>query len=243
LDDEKQKLLDLIDTAKRATLRPILEKVQNKQALASHELKLLNEFEAELKAPAAEIQGEQDFKNLNEVAQYLDREGWKVSRSTFYKHAKEGRIKGAADGTYALKAVQKYAAAFLMKRSDHQKMADEELQRKKTKAEIRRIEEQVKREQFKRMVEEGKYIPKDQLYLELAARAAVLDTGIRALIQLRCEEWISAVRGDHELTATLARVMISDFEDLVNAFATTRQFQVMFMEEDHAEPVKASDLG
>lgn len=227
MEEERQKLIDLLDSAKRASLRPILEKVQNNQSLAPHELKLLNEFESQLKAEPPEVLGDQEFKNLLEVSTYLDREGWKLSRSTLYKHSKEGRLKPDHEGGYSLKAVRKYAASFLMRKSDRQKMADEELQRKKTKAEIQLRQEQARLAQFKRMIEEGKYIEKDQLYLELASRAAVLDTGIKAVVQVRAEEWVAACTGDHGKIAEFTRSVLADMEDLVNNFSTTRQFHVV----------------
>jgi hypothetical protein len=175
------------------------------------------------------VRGTQDnFRNLREVVEYLKGQDWKVSQATVYKHQSEGKIKAEADGTYLLKSVLRYARGFLMLRQVKQKVDDEELQRKKTKAEIWRTEEQAKLGRIKRMVEEGKYILREQFELEMAARAAVLEAGLKYSIQSKAGEWIDAVKGDHERTGDLIRIAVDSLNQALNEFATLKEFHVIF---------------
>jgi len=169
-----------------------------------------------------------NFRNVREVVTYLKGQDWQVSQSTVYKHQREGKIKGEADGAYTLKNVLRYARGFLMLRETKRKVDDEELQRKKTKAEIWRTEEQAKLGRIKRMVEEGKYILRDQFELELAARAAVLEAGLKYTIQAKAGEWVDAVKGDHNLTGDLIRIALDSLNEALNEFASMREYHVLF---------------
>lgn len=170
----------------------------------------------------------ESFKNLREVTEYLRGQGWKVAQSTVYKHENDGKIRPEADGSYGIKSVLKYARSFLLLKSTKEKLDDEALQRKKTMAEIRRIDEQAKLARIKRMVEEGRYILKEQFELELAARAAALEAALLFMVQSKVGNWIRIVSGDFKRTQDL----ISDFSDAVNdtlnEFASLKEFHVLF---------------
>lgn len=78
------------------------------------------------------------------------------------------------------------------------------------------------------MVEEGKYILRDQFELELAARAAVLEAGLKYAIQAKAGEWIDEVKGDHERTGDLIRIATDALNVALNEFATMKEFHVVF---------------
>lgn len=163
-------------------------------------------------------------------------EGWKVSQSTVYKHAKEGRLLSDMDGGgYSLKAVQKYARLHLMQADIRQKAADAEWQQKKIMAEVAKTSEQAKLYQIKRMVQEGKYVPKEDVEIEMAGRAAALEAGLKFMVQTRVGEWIAAVGGDEKKAGDLVRMVMEDIDDMLNEYATTREFQVFFEAEVEAE--------
>lgn len=176
--------------------------------------------------------GEKEFKNLLEVSEWLDQQGWKVSRSTLYKHAKDGRLRPDEHGAFPAKAVEKYAIQWLHKKSDSEKVKTEKL------AEIERKERIGYQSALRRQMElklaalEGKYIEREQLYLELAARAAVLDTGIKALVRLRADAWLAVAHGRQSRMVEFMRTILADMEELINAFSSTREFHVMFKNED-----------
>jgi phosphotransacetylase len=170
-----------------------------------------------------------EFKNLREVATYLRDEGWKVSKSTVYEHSKKGMIRPDVEKKrYSLKAVLKYAQTHLVPLGTVQKKKDEDLQRQKTLAEIERIQEQTRREKINRLKAEGALIEKESVYLELAARGAVLEAGLKGMVQARAGDWVTLVHGDEKKTADLVRELMTEIDLTVNEFATTKEFQVVF---------------
>ncbi len=138
------------------------------------------------------------FENVPAIKEYLDDEGWQVSQSGLYKHKKEGKLAPSADGAYHQKAVDTYARTWLKRKATGKKIADEveELQRSKLKKELEKLETENTRARIKLEVEQGKYIEKDRMFLEMAARAGVLDAGLNHWIQTGTAEWIRLVDGD-----------------------------------------------
>lgn len=175
--------------------------------------------------------GEREFKNLLEVSEWLDLQGWKLSRSTLYKHAKDGRLRPDQRGLYPQKAIEKYAIQWLKKKTDVEHVKLEKLAEEERKERIGYQSALRKKMEMQLAVLDGKFIPREQMDFELVARAGVLDAGIKALVQLRAEEWIRAAGGSHQKIAEFTRLVLADFDDLVNGFSTTKQFQVMFKEE------------
>lgn len=164
--DELKKIIGVLDQAKGVALKQIIEKIQKQERLTHNDIRIMKEYEAEFKAQREEAEQEENeeggareaFKNLTEVARFLKGEGWKVSQSTIYKHAREGKIRAEGDGTYTHRAVMTYAKRFLMTRDTRKKIEDEEIQRKTAKKELELKEERLKQERIKRMREEGKVI-------------------------------------------------------------------------------------
>jgi hypothetical protein len=172
---------------------------------------------------------EREFKNRKEVAAFLKKEGWKVSQSTFYEHSKIGMIwPDVEKKRYSLKAVLKYAKTHLVPMGTMQKKKDEDLQRKKIEAEIEWKQEQARREKIKRQKEEGELIERDRIYLELASRAAVLEAGLKGMIQIRAGEFVALVGGDEQKAAELVREITAEVDLVMNEFATMKEFEVVF---------------
>jgi len=169
-----------------------------------------------------------EFKNLTEVTSYLKNEGWQVSQSTVYKHGQEGKIRPDIGKAYSLAAVKRYANRFLVLAKTKQTISDEDLQRKKLMAETARVTEQAKLAQIKRMSEEGKYILRSDLFLEMAARAATLEAGLKYMISSKAADWIEMVDGDQKKVGDLIRAMENGLNEGLNEFASTKEFQVVF---------------
>ena len=168
------------------------------------------------------------FKNLREAVAYLRGEGWKISQSTLYKHQREGKIKTEPDGSYTQKAILRYAKGYLTTQETKRKLADEELQRRKTKAEIQRNEELAKSARIKRMAQEGLYVLRADFDLELAARAAVLENGLKFAVQTYAGEWVEVVGGDHGRTGDLIQSMNDAIDRTLNEYSNLREFHVLF---------------
>lgn len=182
-----------------------------------------------LKAPARpdKKKAAGEFKNLLEVLDYLKGEKWKISKSTLYEHKRKGLIRPDRDGTYSLRVVQRYAYDYLALENIQVKKQEDDLQRRRVSAEIARIEEQTKREKLKREIEEGKYVLREEFELELAARAAVLDTMRQAAIRTRAAERVALVGGDPAKIPDLIAFDLELHNEEMNSFANTREFHVL----------------
>jgi hypothetical protein len=98
-----------------------------------------------------------------------------------------------------------------------------------------------RRKTFDLEKEQGKYIPKADFESELAARAAVLESGFRNLFNIRIREWIALVNGKPERAADLMAALNRGLDEQLNTYATTRSFQVIF--EDNPEETEEPDSG
>ena len=227
MNEEEEKQGQGFSLIRQVMIKNALVKLKERKSLTQREEALLEEVEAQRKDTTT--QGRNDtFKNLREVVGYLREQGWKISQAGLYKHSGEGKIKSEKDGTYTQKGVMRYAKGFLTTRETKRKEDDEELQRRKTKAEIALKEEQLKRERIKRMVDEGRYILREDFEYELAARAAVIESTLKFMIQSDAGEWIAATGGNNERTGDLIRIMDDALDRALNEFATLKEYHVLF---------------
>ena len=162
------------------------------------------------------------------MTKWLQENGWKVSKSTVYNRIGRAKLLPREDGLFYLKDVKKYARTFLKRADTGMRLQDEqdELQRRKTRLEVEKLEEEVARAKHKRAVEEGAYIPRDQLEIELASRAAVLDAGISHFFQSEAGAWIQLVGGDQRKLPELISILMTAKDDLMNQYARAKEFVV-----------------
>ena len=148
------------------------------------------------------------FKNVGEVLRYLQEEsGRKVAQSTLYRDIKEGRLRKDRGG-FRKRDIDRYAASLpLSTTPDGRTMAAEDRQRRKEEAEIRIKEAQAEREEKKNAIIDGQYKHVDQIYQELAGRAAAFNAGLKSVVMARAAELASAVGGEVKKADVLVREM------------------------------------
>lgn len=171
----------------------------------------------------------QTFSNVLQVLAYLRDEGWRIAQSTLYLHKKEGKLKANVDGMFTKRAVDKYARTFLVRRDTGKSVAEEDdgLHREKLQEEIARLRVQRKKFEHDLAVAEGRYLPREDLALELAARASVIEAGFRHRNQSQAAEIIQVVSGDPARAPELIALLDRHLDEQLNEFATTREFLVM----------------
>lgn len=172
------------------------------------------------------------FGGAVEVLKFLQDEGWKIARATLYQHIKASKLRPEPDGTFTLKAVRAYARAHLQLMATRQKQEDEDLQRKKLQVDIEVMEEKLKRERFKREAEDARLMPREDVSLELAARAVVQDHEWTRVIQSRAGEMIALVEGEAERSSELVRFLLAAKDKVLSEYASTRTWHVLFEEEE-----------
>ncbi|NDY41266.1 hypothetical protein G3N55_00175 [Dissulfurirhabdus thermomarina] len=170
------------------------------------------------------------FSNIRAVRAWLLEQGWRISQSGIYKHRAEGKI--APDlpgGRFSRRRVEAYAAAHL-RRADTGKRPQRELeeqQRRKALAETRRAEAQALKLEHELAVLQGRYLPREDFYAELAARALALESGFRAMVQARLGEWIELVGGDATRAPDLSAAVQADLDRLLGEYASLGRFHVL----------------
>lgn len=108
------------------------------------------------------------------------------------------------------------------------------LKKRKLRKECERLSIEIKSREFQLEKEQGKYIEKDLLDLELASRAALFDSGLRTMIRGNARKWVDLVNGDRDQVSTLIEDMLSLLDSQLNQFARMDRFEVVFG--DPSEP-------
>ena len=139
-------------------------------------------------------------KSKKDVMDFLKSLDYNVPpQRSFYRQL--GNQYRNSDKQFTVKLVRKYVREHaLVSANDTMLTGDDSggLAVDKLRAETKKIQEQARREQLKRQKEEGKLGSREDFELELAARIAVLDLGIKQWISLKSPELIALVNGDQQ---------------------------------------------
>jgi len=173
--------LAVLIQAKEAAKRNLLEEATSAN-IAAYEraAKALKEMHP------GQAESEPVFKHRMEALVFLQKEGYCTARgivqkSKLYKDARDGLLKMQPDGSITEKDLNRYIRLARLVKHEKKvvKTAVEELYQNEKKLEIERKEEQIKDLRFNRAVKQGRYLPIDDHYLELAARAVSLEAHLR----------------------------------------------------------------
>ena len=177
------------------------------------------------------------FDNVAAVLDYLQAAGWKVTRTSLYRHQSEGKFLPQSDGTYLQKDIDKYAKNWLKQQSTGKRVSTktDEMQRQKLEWELKNLELDSERKKFQHEKEQGKFIPKEQMEIELAARAGILDAGLKHWIQSRAADWIRTVNGDTKKVGDMINMMNRDLDEHINSYASTKEYEVIIDGEEETE--------
>ena len=175
------------------------------------------------------------FKNRLEVLEYLQDLGYGIQKSKLYLDCNAGILRMQPDKSILESAVQDYIRhpeSGLVKAAElGEKKEAEDLSMEKLRLEVENQRIKNKDLQLKLDKELGKYLPRDDFEMELASRAAVLDSGIRHGVTVKAAELILMVGGDQEKRADFLKTFQLLLDEQLNRFASTQTFQVMFIEE------------
>lgn len=173
------------------------------------------------------------FKNKKAAAKYLKDQGVRIGKSKLYKDAESGKLRVQPDGSVLLSDVDLYVKAYL---TPKQRAGDnydiEQLQKEKLELESEKLKEQIAKLAWDREKEAGRYLLRSDFEMELAARAAVLETSLRQMAQTKAYDWIAVCRGEHSKAADMAAMVTAEIGAVLNDYAATDKFQVIFIEEE-----------
>ena len=139
-----------------------------------------------------------------------------------------------ADGKVKLSDIGRYIRRIRLEKLPELSAAagDDDLSSEKARKEIEKLSEQIQDLRFKRETSQGRWVLKDEFDMELAARAAVFEAGLRHMIDSQVGEWIQAVSGDTAKSTGLREMVHERLDDMLNEFASTDYFHVMIVGEE-----------
>ena len=166
------------------------------------------------------------FPNLLTVARHLKAQGWRISKSSVYEHAKSGKLSPDEAGNYTLEEIEAYARRWL-KRADQPSDHDaEDLQQKKLRAEAKRIRAQAEREELKLQHERGSYIRRAEYEQALAVRAQLFKTDLENFARSSVGEIINLVDGDAGKGPDLQAWLLGEIEEFLGRYSREAEFAV-----------------
>lgn len=168
------------------------------------------------------------FENIMAVIKHLKDSGYKVKKSKVYADAQKRLLQAEPDGRVTELAVRAYAAG-LDKKSSIRPEDIENRTVEKLQQEITRLKTQNESAQLDLDIKKGKYILRSEFEMEVAARGAVLESGLRYFFQAKAGELIDVVAGDRGRSGDFIELLNTGLDSLMNDFANTEKFQVMIM--------------
>lgn len=176
--------------------------------------------------------GPEDFTTLKEVLEYVTGTlGKKLSLSTLFKHSASKRLPDT-NGYWTRRDVDAYASLLpaavsqstpkvrKTRRTSSDFEGSGDLGRIKLEREIEKMEAQTRAINFKNAVEEGKYFRKNDVWLELASRAAVLYQGLQQDLLAAIPSILQASRESEDRVEMVVRGAIERALDLaINQFS------------------------
>lgn len=172
------------------------------------------------------------FQKPRDVLEYLEGQGRKTGKSQLYKDIRAGRLSRGKDGTFALADVERYALTRPLV-SMPEKAAEEiaDLAEQKLREEARRIRAIADREEFDLQIRRGKYLPRSDVYRELAGRLVVLTTSLKTAYEARMQDIIARAGGDSR-NAQAVLALLCDIQDQkLDEYSRPMEFEVEIPDE------------
>lgn len=173
------------------------------------------------------------FENRLKVLEYLQKQGYKIAKSKLYSDTKNGYLRLQSNGSILLQDVEAYIKNLGLQRFNMDGPDPEEaelLNQQKQKKVIEKLEWENKKRKFEYEREIGRYIPREDLELELASRAGVLDSGLRTKIKTHARDWIRMAGGRADKVPEVIEDIFQVLDGQLNEFARMDRFQVIFDE-------------
>jgi hypothetical protein len=212
IDQHQQQLRDQADAAfALAKERPTAANRKNyKQAE-----KALDEYLRD----QAETDGDVIYRNIPELVDALDADGWKISRSTAYEHREAAKLRLSADGTISETAANEYARNHLDRKDGTPGHLAESPQAEKTREEILRIRADRLARELKYNKDSGELISRNQVEIELAERASNLRTYQDSIARSSSGRIIKIVGGDPQKAPELVAFLLGLFRKAMDNYS------------------------
>jgi hypothetical protein len=166
------------------------------------------------------------LSNILAVVEYLTAAGWRIKRSTAYKHHEEGKLRPEKDGNYAIAKVNKYAKIFLKKLDGAAADKLDRFQVDRAQAEMEKTQAQAEHWMLRTKILAGEYVEKGEFERALAQRASTFKVDMEAFIRSGAAGIIKLVGGKADKTPDLIEYMFGEAAGWLNRYAEERDFVV-----------------
>ncbi len=162
------------------------------------------------------------------LLEQLKKDGFIIEKSKVYDDSRKGYLLLQKDNSISKADYEKYKA-YLGIPKDPERVLDK--QAEKLRLEIEGLEIKNEAARFKLETEQGKYILKGELVMEIAGRAGAFDSGIKYDIAAYMHEAIKLCDGDFNKSQDVVDFWIRKIDDRLNEFARVDKFQVIILKE------------
>lgn len=235
----RDRLEELIEQSKGSDIQALLTaKEKAKMAAATSPTpanitaldKATRMFDQAMEKQAMEKQAMQEktvLTSCKDVLAYAEQQGRKIAKTKLYGDVSRGKLKKQPDGSFRVKDVDRYFLSLPSLGTPEglaEKVADR--MRRKEEADIRRAEAAARREEFDLDVRLGKYIPREQIYLELAGRAVTLRDSLKNMMETHAVDLIDMVQGDPNLSAGFLEILDRMLDECLGEYARPLSLEV-----------------
>ena len=228
---EHKELEELLERSRGSDLKVLLAAKEKAKAKAAMEPSPanMNALDRATRMLDAAMQEQTKLKDYQAVLRYVAENGRKVSQSKLYADVGKGRLKKQADGSFRIKDVDKYMQKLAFAGTPDQvadKVADR--MKRKEEADIRKAEAAAKREEFNLDVAMGRYIRREEVYVQLAGRAVALRDALKNGTEACALELVELVEGKPELSSVLLNRLARLFDESLGEYARPLTLEVEF---------------
>lgn len=213
LDQEEKALQEAVDQALAQARRAPTRANTSAYDRAKKEL---DEFR---RARQESLLQESILPNIPAVVEYLVAAGYRVGKTKAYDDRDAGLLRGQPDGTFRSQDVDEYAREFLKMADGSRSTERGSLQEQKLREEISRIKHESELKKLKLQTELGELIPRDQVEIELASRAAFLRSDLKNVGRAGVMEIIKKVKGDPQKAAAFVSYWVGMVDEILDRYA------------------------
>lgn len=235
-----EELKELVEKSHQTDIQALLSaKEQSKRAMLEDPSPAnVSAFEKSSRLLEDKMQETKALKNISEVLKYIEEQSRKVRKTKLYEDVNKGLLKKQADGTFKIRDVDRYLVSLpMLGTADSVAEKASERQRRKEEQEIRRITAIANKEEFDLAIKQGKYIAKEKVYQELAARAVTLNMQIKTAFEVSAVELVELVEGNPKKTNSLKQKLTEIFENALSEYAKEMDIEVILQNEETHEPI------
>ena len=150
------------------------------------------------------------LKTATDVLEHLLKNGRKIKKSKLYQDIRKGILRRNADLSFSVANVNKYGTTLPMAETPEMVAQEAEARRKELAADVA----------------EGKYIPRDMVEQELAARAVTLNSGLKSAVEAQALDLIETVDGNPKQAHRFLAKMEAVIDGLSNKYAQPMEIEV-----------------